>query len=227
MNNIWITFADNEIYLKSAYALALSLKKVNSIYPLCLMYPCGIKQTLIDDFKIKAKNLNIIYKEVPYLFFNCLSTYKQNVTINKLHLFSLIEYNKICFIDADSFFTKNIDFIFNEQTPMIGYYFNNKFEQCFSGGIFLVKPSLSFYSTLLNLCISLQFYDDDNLFFYLVTENLLKFKTYINDILPEYRNIILQEQKPNKYFASYSYEEISKLVFDPDIEVLLKNYIDF
>ena len=30
MNYIWATFADNEIYLKSAYALALSLKQVNS-----------------------------------------------------------------------------------------------------------------------------------------------------------------------------------------------------
>jgi len=28
MNNIWVTFADKEIYLKSAYALALSLQKV-------------------------------------------------------------------------------------------------------------------------------------------------------------------------------------------------------
>lgn len=226
MNYIWATFADNEIYLKSAYALALSLKQVNSQYKLLIMVPVTIDSTLLDNFNQNSLSLNIIIQKVPYLYFDFLKQYKQNITINKIHLFSLIDYSKICFIDADSFFVENMDYIFNLETPAIGYYYNEKNEQCISGGIFLVKPSLSFYSLLLNLCISLEFYDDDNLFYYLSQENnILKFKNFLNDKIPNYKHIILQEQKPLKFWSQYDYNEIQNLIENGEGQNQLKNYI--
>lgn len=187
------------------------------------MYPCTFNMNIYKD---NFKNVNIIFKEVPYLYFDFLKQYKQNITINKLHMFSLVEYDKVCFLDADTVLTENIDFLFKEKTPLVGYYINDRQEQCFSGGILLVKPSLSFYSLLLNLCITLEFYDDDNLLFYLYNENILKFNTFINDIMPNYRKSILQEQKDKKFFSDYNYEEIFQLMNTNGIE-LLKQYIDF
>lgn len=224
--NIWATFADNEIYLKSAYALALSLQQVKSKYNLLIMVPINIDNKLLNTFMEYTSSLNIIIKKVPYLYFNFLEQYKQNITINKFHLFSLIEYKKICFIDADSFFIENIDSIFNLDTPAIGYYYNDKNEQCFSGGIFLIQPSLSFYSLILNLCIAFEFYDDDNLFYYLAKENnILKFKNFFNDTFPNYKNIILQEQKPIKFWNKYNYNDIKKLANTDTLLEQLKEYV--
>lgn len=90
----------------------------------------------------------------------------------------------------------------------------------------MVKPSLSFYSLLINLCITLSFYDDENVFYYLSQQqNILKFNTYLNQAFPElYENDLLQEQGTReKYFARYSYKEIE----NKSTRLGLKNYIDF
>lgn len=72
MNNAFVTFADNDIYLKSAYALALSLVEVQSKYPLCVMIPEEID---ITDFESSIQNLPVIIHKVPYLFFDFLQKY--------------------------------------------------------------------------------------------------------------------------------------------------------
>lgn len=225
MNNIWVTFADKEIYLKSAYALALSLQKVQSKYSLCIMIP--IEQVESKEYQEFAENApsNVIIKEVPYLYFNFLNKYWQNVTVNKFHAFTLTEYNKFCFLDADSYITQNIDYLFELDTPIIGYYTNDKNEFCVSTGIFLMQPSLTFYSLLLNLCISLEFFDDENIFYYLSQENnILQFSSYLNDIMPNYKDIILQEQKREKFWSQYSYKEILNLI-NTNGQNLLEQYI--
>lgn len=227
MKNAWITFADNEIYLKSAYALALSLDKVKSIYPLVVMIPAGdiSKKQIFQDFIFHIKDLSVIIKKVPYLYFNFLKEYWQSVTINKFHAFSCIEFDKVCFIDADSYFIKNLDYIFELPIPAIGEYLNDKKEFCVSTGIFIIKPNLDFYSLLLNLCITMNFFDDENVFYYLSQENdILKFNTYFTrDNIPIKEGLI-QEQKREKFWSNFSYEEI-KLLVVLNGEQLLKQYL--
>ena len=68
-NYSFVTYADNDTYLKSAYALALSLRDVKSKYPLCVMVPDEVN---ITDFEENTKDLPVVIRKVPYLFFNFL-----------------------------------------------------------------------------------------------------------------------------------------------------------
>lgn len=180
----------------------------------------------ITDFEENTKDLPVVIRKVPYLFFNFLQDYWQNVTINKFHCFSLVEYDKICFLDADSYVINNIDYIFESKTPAIGSYTNDRNEFCISTGIFVIKPNLSFYSLLLNLCITLDFYDDENVFYYLSQErDILVFNSFLNKDFPLlYEQDIVQEQgSRKKFFSQYTYEEIK----DINIRRDLLKYIDF
>lgn len=87
-----------------------SLQKVNSKYPLIVI--------ATDDISIKTLKIlqeaGIQYKIVKhYDFTKEVGHYK--CTINKFYAFELKEYDKVCFIDADSFVIQNIDFIFRQK----------------------------------------------------------------------------------------------------------------
>lgn len=190
------------------------------------MIPQGVIDNEILNKFLSVQSNNIIIKYVPYLYFNFLEKYWQNVTINKFHCFMYEEYDKLCFLDADTFFLKNMDKLFLLQTPSIGYYYNNNKEFCISTGIFIIKPDLTFYSLLLNLCISLQFYDDENVFYYLSQQNnFLIFRNYLNDSFPNYKENIIQEQKRIKFWSQFTYDEINILTNSNGAK-LLQEYLN-
>lgn len=168
MNNLWVTFVDNEEHLKSAYLLALSLQKVQSLYPLCIMFP----NNFVFDINIFYKeNLNIIIKEVPWLLFDMTNTSNFNSTINKFQCLLFEEYDVIGFIDADIILYKNIDDWFKKKLPL----FILHDDHTLSGGMFIIKPDINLYCLILNLCIAKNFSTDEEILMELIQWNFIPY----------------------------------------------------
>ncbi|KAG8580863.1 hypothetical protein GDO81_007447 [Engystomops pustulosus] len=71
------------------------------------------------------------------------------VTLTKLHCWTLIEYTKCVFMDADTMVLQNIDDLFEREelsaAPDPGW------PDCFNSGVFVFQPSIKTYNQLLQL----------------------------------------------------------------------------
>jgi glycogenin len=69
------------------------------------------------------------------------------VTFSKLHCWRLIQYEKCVFLDADCLAVKNVDDLFERDefsaASDVGW------PDCFNSGVFVFKPSLDTYSSLI------------------------------------------------------------------------------
>lgn len=107
MKCAYVTLATTKNYLRGAHFLQESLKKVNSVYPLIVLITDNLEQ---DDYIQSFDS----YKIVPYLELEQFQYVRYKDTINKFYIFTLIEYEKILFLDADIFIFDNIDFLFDK-----------------------------------------------------------------------------------------------------------------
>lgn len=71
------------------------------------------------------------------------------VTLTKLHCWSLIQYSKCVFMDADTLVLTNIDELFEREelsaAPDPGW------PDCFNSGVFVYRPSIETYNQLLHM----------------------------------------------------------------------------
>lgn len=170
-NNTWVTFADNENYLKCACALGLSLFNNNSIYPLIIMIPTGIfSDDQLNKAKMLVSNKNIIFKEMPYLLFDSSQFLDFNATLNKFLILTLTEFDKVCFIDSDILIKQNIDYLFKYNSPAFSFYK----DQEVSGELLLFKPDINLFSLIMNLTRHISFLSDEDMLKFLINNNFLK-----------------------------------------------------
>lgn len=95
MNNIYATLLSSDSYLSGVLGLNYSLIRSKSTYKLLVIATDNLS---LNAFKILEQN-NINYIIKPYLLYKTNGFWRG--TINKFHIFSLLEYSKICFLDAD------------------------------------------------------------------------------------------------------------------------------
>lgn len=158
MNNCYITLMTNKKFLPTVIRCDQSLKYYKSKYPFIVMVPES--DQYLQEQLIKH---NILYKPIHIDKFqenNILLPY--NDTINKFQIFNFIEYDYLCFIDADViFFGGNIDEEFElaekENSKFYGYFEPDhqknqliNFERLM-GGLFIIQPDINFYSQLKTL----------------------------------------------------------------------------
>ena len=148
-NYIWVTFINSLEYLNGAKVLAKSLELSNSKYKLLILIP--------EDFIFTE---NIIQSNIEYK------------KITKLYAWTLISYEKVCWLDSDMIVLHNIDdiFTYNINDDQIGSTygckcnilnniklptlpnecpFNNINYKYFNAGLILLKPSINIYNKLL------------------------------------------------------------------------------
>ena len=135
MNYCYCSLLTSDNYLKGVLGLAYSLKIVDSKYPFLVIITDNISEESIDI--LKENNISFIIK--PLLLFQSHSEYV--TTINKFYLYTLINFEKIIFIDADAFVLENIDKYFNYNMS-VGYRYWNGHQFIISGGFLVLKPSL-------------------------------------------------------------------------------------
>lgn len=130
----WTTLLGTDDFIWGVIGLDLSLKKVESDYPLIVMAISSLKD---ETFEL-MNQMGIYYVRIPEIEFNGADYYK--CTINKFWAWAFTNFDKVCFIDADSVVIQNIDFFFNF-TP---------FSACVDGegrvfgALFLLKPHQGF-----------------------------------------------------------------------------------
>lgn len=130
-NYAFTTLLASDDYLWGAIGLYYSLQEVKSIYPFHLL--------VTDNITIESRevldSVGILYKIVPRIDFSSTWT-RYAITFNKFHIYSLIEYDKVCFIDCDAMVSVNIDDIFEYEAP--GFTVLN--DVFLSGVLILVNP---------------------------------------------------------------------------------------
>lgn len=114
MKQAYVTLLSSHNYLKAVIALNQNLIDLNSQYSLLVMVTENIAQQVIPYLQ-KEK---ILYQVVNYLNYSTITQkrFKDSYILNiasKLNVFLLKEYDKVVYIDADSFFLTNIDELFN------------------------------------------------------------------------------------------------------------------
>ena len=131
--NAYVTLLGTNDYLYGVLGLKASLDAVDSRYPLIVLVSDLVSQETLETLY----NYDITYKLISDLkrkeIIECVYNGRQvelGTTINKIYCFTLTEYNKILFLDADCIVTKNIDKVFDIET---------KSDPFFLGGVGLIK----------------------------------------------------------------------------------------
>ena len=130
-NYAFTTLLATDDYLWGAVCLYQSLQIVNSKYPFHLL--------VTDNISLKTRNIldeiGILYTIVPRIdFMNQENRYF--VTFNKFHIYTLTQYDAVCFIDCDAIVKTNIDDVFSNTAP--GFMVLN--DRFLSGVLVLVNP---------------------------------------------------------------------------------------
>lgn len=148
-NFAWCSLLATDQYLGGIIGLNYSLQKVKTKYPFFVMVTENLTQNTLSILDQE----NIPYKKIKLNNYKKKSdSHNYQVTLNKFYFLGYEEYNKICFIDADVVFLKNIDKIFNsfvgralycgKYTDMneVRFDTDNSMIKKYNGMIMLAKP---------------------------------------------------------------------------------------
>lgn len=108
-NYTYATLVSSQEYLIAALILNESIKKTNSSYPFLI---CLTTNLATENNINILNNENINFKVIPILKYSFSSNGNVNNTASKINIFNLKNYDKILYIDADSYILKNIDHLF-------------------------------------------------------------------------------------------------------------------
>lgn len=198
--NAYITLADSEEYLKCAYALALSLNRVKSVYPLYIMVP---KNSI--DYKDFPQIENTKIVEIPLLMFNGIDAVGDfNTTINKFFCLLYEEFDKIIFLDADNYVYQNIDYLFKQRFPAILIHKDNKI----GGETFGLKPDKELLFFIINLTIRYNFVNDEQILAYLFNNYYLPIGSLLNNC----RQFVYHDAGQPKMWSLYNYMDITTMI---------------
>uniref|UniRef100_A0A8C5M738 glycogenin glucosyltransferase n=1 Tax=Leptobrachium leishanense TaxID=445787 RepID=A0A8C5M738_9ANUR len=147
----FVTLATNDSYVKGALVLGSSLRQHNTTRKLVVLVTPqtsdSMKRVLhkvYDDVRVvdvldSKDTANLALMKRPEL----------GITLTKLHCWTLTEYTKCVFMDADTLVLSNIDELFEREelsaAPDPGW------PDCFNSGVFVYQPSTKTYSELVHL----------------------------------------------------------------------------
>jgi len=150
MEEAFVSLTTNDAYSSGAYVLAKSLRATNTTRKLVLLITEGVsaevrqKLSSVWDDLIDVTILDSMDTETLAL----MKRPELGVTFSKLRAWTLVQFKKCVFLDADTLVMQNIDDLFDREeisaAPDIGWPDN------FNTGVFVFRPSLETYSRLLN-----------------------------------------------------------------------------
>ncbi|XP_041828562.1 glycogenin-1a [Melanotaenia boesemani] len=148
----FVTLATNDNYAKGAMVLGQSLRNHNTTKKLVALIgphvaePCRdalhsiFDEVLVVDVMDSGDTAHLALMKRPDL----------GVTLTKLHCWTLTQYSKCVFMDADTLVLSNIDELFEREelsaAPDPGW------PDCFNSGVFVFRPSNETHEKLLTFC---------------------------------------------------------------------------
>ncbi|KAG8431458.1 hypothetical protein GDO86_018654 [Hymenochirus boettgeri] len=145
----FVTLATNDSYVKGALVLASSLRQYNTKNKLVVLVTPQVSDSM-------RKILKKVYDDVRMVnvldsgdsaHLALMKRPELGITLTKIHCWTLSEYTKCVFMDADTMVLCNIDELFEREelsaAPDPGW------PDCFNSGVFVYKPSVETYNQLL------------------------------------------------------------------------------
>nr|ALS04394.1 glycogenin-1 [Acartia pacifica] len=149
MAEAWVTLATNDSYSVGALTLAASLRRVNTTRQLVCVITEGVGEGMLNclkqkfDHVIKVEELDS--NDAANL--KLLDRHDLGVTFTKIRCWTLTQFTKCVFLDADVLVLSHCDELFNRDelsaAPDAGW------PDCFNSGVFVFKPSLETYQSIL------------------------------------------------------------------------------
>ena len=132
-------------YLEGVLVLNENLKALKSRYKLLCLINDKINEktkSILDFFQIEyITNRNISLNYANYI--------RWTNAFDKLHVFSLSEYEKVVYLDCDMLILRNIDSLFlKEKNTMAS---DEPYTDGYNSAVMIVKPNYTDYKELLNL----------------------------------------------------------------------------
>ncbi|KAM7133786.1 glycogenin-1 isoform 1-T1 [Molossus nigricans] len=147
----FVTLTTNDSYAKGALVLGSSLKQHRTTRRLAVLTTPQVSDSM-------RKVLETVFDEVILVdvldsgdsaHLTLLERPELGVTLTKLHCWSLTQYSKCVFMDADTLVLANIDDLFEREelsaAPDPGW------PDCFNSGVFVYRPSVETYGQLLRV----------------------------------------------------------------------------
>ncbi|XP_040830700.1 glycogenin-1 isoform X1 [Ochotona curzoniae] len=145
----FVTLTTNDAYAKGALVLGSSLKQHRTSRRLAVLTTPQVSDSM-------RKALEVVFDEVITVdildsgdsaHLTLMKRPELGITLTKLHCWSLTQYSKCVFMDADTLVLKNIDDLFEREelsaAPDPGW------PDCFNSGVFVYQPSVETYNQLL------------------------------------------------------------------------------
>ncbi|XP_064413585.1 glycogenin-2 isoform X2 [Latimeria chalumnae] len=145
----FVTLGTNDVYCQGALVLEQSLRAHKTSRQLAILITPDVSsgyRTVLHAVFDEVVEVNMLdSKDTAHLAL--MKRPELGVTFTKLHCWTLTQYRKCVFLDADSLVLCNIDELFDREelsaAPDAGW------PDCFNTGMFVFRPSLQTYSMLL------------------------------------------------------------------------------
>lgn len=145
----YVSVITNWKYMRGLSVMLRTLNKTNPQYPVYVVVPDN-KESLFYD-TVEQMGANLIKRE-PLSFDTNNEVPYWNETMFKLHIFSLTEFDKLLYLDADMIIQKNIDHLFAcpSLSAVAAGQSQNPTWTNINSGLLVFEPDLTTYRKLLD-----------------------------------------------------------------------------
>jgi alpha-N-acetylglucosamine transferase len=148
-NQAYCTLVTSNEYAPGALVLANALLQHGTTRILACMVTPGLDADVVRRLHSVFHHLHFV-DPLDSLDVNALALLGRpelGITLTKLQLWRLTQYDKLVFLDADTFPLRNVDELFEREefsaAPDIGW------PDCFNSGVFVCRPSLRTYRAIM------------------------------------------------------------------------------
>lgn len=146
-NYSYVTLLSSDDYIIGVIMLYLSLRNVQSKYPFFVLCSDNISQKsikILERYRIFYKYLTE-HINVDTKIINLDDGYDHwNRTFDKIYIWTLVEYDKIIYLDSDMQVIENIDYLFEapHMSAVIADQWNEPGLQKLNSGLVVIKPNV-------------------------------------------------------------------------------------
>lgn len=144
----WVTLATNDSYSVGALTLAHSLRRVQTTKKVVIMITEEVGDTMKTVLREVFDQVIVVdpldSKDLAHL--ELLDRTELGITFTKIQCWTLTDYTKCVFLDADTLLLQNSDELFEREefsaAPDAGW------PDCFNSGVFVFRPNLNTFKDL-------------------------------------------------------------------------------
>ena len=160
MKYSYITLLSDDSYIYGVMLLNKSLKDVNTQYPLEVLVTSNVTKpilNILEQLQLKYYIINPLQSDEMIKYnskINSKFAKTWSLSLTKLEIFKMTQYDKIIYLDADIMVLKNLDHLFKYPhltSAIDGEYFNLwPDDPHFNAGIIIIEPDKDEYDKLID-----------------------------------------------------------------------------